>query len=83
MNWLDYIVLLAALLAIPIYGLWKTRHGGSLEQYLKGDATIKWGTIGLSVIATQAGPITFLSMPGQAYETALALCKITSGNPSR
>lgn len=81
MNWLDYIVLLAALLAIPLYGLWKTRHGGSLEQYLKGDASIRWGTIGLSVMATQAGPITFLSMPGQAYENGMAFVQNYFGQP--
>ncbi|OAI41945.1 sodium:solute symporter [Verrucomicrobia bacterium SCGC AG-212-E04] len=81
MNWFDYIVLLAALLAIPIYGLWKTRHGGSLEQYLKGDASIRWGTIGLSVMATQAGPITFLSMPGQAYENGMAFVQNYFGQP--
>ncbi len=81
MNWLDYIVLLAALLAIPAYGLWKTRAGGSLEQYLKGDASIRWATIGLSVMATQAGPITFLSMPGQAYENGMSFVQNYFGQP--
>ena len=81
MNGLDYIVLLGALLAIPVYGLWKTRGGGSLEQYLKGDSSIKWGTIGLSVMATQAGPITFLSMPGQAYENGMAFVQNYFGQP--
>jgi solute:Na+ symporter, SSS family len=80
-NWLDYIVLLAVLLAIPAYGLWKTRAGGSLEQYLKGDASIRWGTIGLSVMATQAGPITFLSMPGQAYENGMGFVQNYFGQP--
>jgi SSS family solute:Na+ symporter len=81
MNWLDYLVLLAALLAIPAYGLWKTRGGGSLEQYFKGDASIRWGTIGLSVMATQAGPITFLSMPGQAYENGMSFVQNYFGQP--
>jgi Na+/proline symporter len=64
-NRLDYLVLIATILAIPLYGLWRTRGSASLGQYLKGDSSIRWATIGLSVLATQAGPITFLSMPGR------------------
>ena len=81
MNRLDYFVLLATILAIPLYGLWRTRGGASLGQYLKGDASIRWGTIGLSVLATQAGPITFLSMPGQAYESGIGFIQNYFGQP--
>lgn len=81
MNWLDYTVLLVALLGIPLYGLWRTRHPATLNQYLKGDDTIRWGTIGLSVMATQAGPITFLSLPGQAYENGIAFIQNYFGLP--
>jgi len=70
-NRLDYVVLIATILAIPLYGLWRTRGRETLGHYLKGDQSIRWGTIGLSVLATQAGPITFLSMPGQAYESGI------------
>jgi SSS family transporter len=80
-NRLDYFVLLATILAIPLYGLWRTRGGASLGQYLKGDASIRWGTIGLSVLATQAGPITFLSMPGQAYESGIGFIQNYFGQP--
>jgi Na+/proline symporter len=80
-NRLDYLVLLATILAIPLYGLWRTRGEASLGQYLKGDATIRWGTIGLSVLATQAGPITFLSMPGQAYENGIGFIQNYFGQP--
>lgn len=81
MNRLDYFVLLATILAIPLYGLWRTRGSASLGQYLKGDASIRWGTIGLSVLATQAGPITFLSMPGQAYESGIGFIQNYFGQP--
>ncbi len=81
MNRLDYLVLLASILAIPLYGLWRTRGDASLGQYLKGDASIRWATIGLSVLATQAGPITFLSMPGQAYESGLGFIQNYFGQP--
>ena len=81
MNRLDYLVLLATILAIPLYGLWRTRGSASLGQYLKGDASIRWATIGLSVLATQAGPITFLSMPGQAYESGIGFIQNYFGQP--
>jgi len=80
-NRLDYFVLIATILAIPLYGLWRTRGSASLRQYLKGDASIGWATIGLSVLATQAGPITFLSMPGQAYESGIGFIQNYFGQP--
>jgi Na+/proline symporter len=80
-NRLDYFVLIATILAIPLYGLWRTHGSASLGQYLKGDASIRWATIGLSVLATQAGPITFLSMPGQAYESGIGFIQNYFGQP--
>jgi solute:Na+ symporter, SSS family len=80
-NRLDYLVLIATILAIPLYGLRRTRGSASLGQYLKGDASIRWATIGLSVLATQAGPITFLSMPGQAYESGIGFIQNYFGQP--
>jgi Na+/proline symporter len=80
-NRLDYLVLIATILAIPLYGLWRTRGSASLGEYLKGDASIRWATIGLSVLATQAGPITFLSMPGQAYESGIGFIQNYFGQP--
>jgi len=80
-NRLDYLVLIATILAIPLYGLWRTRGSASLGQYLKGDTSIRWATIGLSVLATQAGPITFLSMPGQAYESGIGFIQNYFGQP--
>ncbi|HSP45249.1 MAG TPA: sodium:solute symporter [Chthoniobacterales bacterium] len=81
MNRLDYLVLFATILAIPLYGLWRTYNHPNLREYLKGDKTIRWGTIALSVMATQAGPITFLSMPGQAYESGIGFIQNYFGQP--
>ncbi|MDQ6808598.1 MAG: sodium:solute symporter [Verrucomicrobiota bacterium] len=81
MNRLDYVILLATILAIPLYGLWRTRGRETLGHYLKGDQSIRWGTVGLSVLATQAGPITFLSMPGQAYESGIGFIQNYFGQP--
>jgi Na+/proline symporter len=80
-NRLDYIVLFATILAIPLYGLWRTYGHPNFRHYLKGDHSIRWGTIGLSVMATQAGPITFLSMPGQAYESGIGFIQNYFGQP--
>jgi Na+/proline symporter len=80
-NRFDYIVLFATIIAIPLYGLWRTYNHPNLREYLKGDRSIRWGTIGLSVLATQAGPITFLSMPGQAYESGIGFIQNYFGQP--
>ena len=81
MNRLDYVVLIATILAIPLYGVWRTKARDTLGHYLKGDSSIRWGTIGLSVLATQAGPITFLSLPGQAYESGIGFVQNYFGQP--
>lgn len=64
MNYLDWIILLGTLISIVAYGVWKTTGSKNIEGYLKGDQNLKWWTIGLSVMATQASAITFLSVPG-------------------
>ncbi len=81
MSWIDYAVLVSTLLTIALYGYWRTRRDQDLGHYLHGDATIRWGTIGLSVMATQASAITFLSTPGQAYESGLGFVQNYFGLP--
>ena len=81
MSGLDYAVLFGTLLAIAIYGWWKTRADHDLNHYLRGDSSIRWGTIGLSVMATQASAITFLSTPGQAYESGMSFVQNYFGLP--
>ena len=63
---LDWIVLGCTLLFIVGYGVWKTQGSKNVEDYVKGGKDAKWWTIGLSVMATPASAITFLSTPGQA-----------------
>lgn len=81
MNTLDFIVLFGTILSIVVYGIWKTRGSKGLEGYLKGDNSMKWGTIGLSVMATQASAITFLSTPGQGYEDGMGFVQFYFGMP--
>jgi solute:Na+ symporter, SSS family len=81
MNPLDWFVLLATMLGIAAYGAWRTRHTDHLDTYLRGNRTTKWGTIGISVMATQASAITFLSIPGQAFESGIGFVQNYFGLP--
>ena len=81
MALIDWIVMLATLLGIAGYGIWKTRHVKSAKSYMLGDNDLKWWTIGLSIMATQASAITFLSTPGQAYESGMAFVQFYFGLP--
>ena len=81
MNQLDFLVLTLTLLSIVTFGVWKTRGQGNIESYLLGDHRMKWSTIGLSVMATQASAITFISTPGQAYESGMGFIQNYFGLP--
>ncbi len=81
MNTLDWLVLLGTMLGIAAYGTWRTRHTDNLNTYLKGNRNTGWLTIGLSVMATQASTITYLSLPGQAYENGMAFIQNYFGLP--
>jgi len=81
MNIADWIVMLGTLLGIGAYGIWKTRHINSVQSYLLGDNDLKWWTIGLSVMATQASAITFLSTPGQGYQDGMQFAQFYFGLP--
>ena len=81
MVWIDWLVLFGTLAAIVGYGTWKTRKQTAMSGYLKGDNTLKWYTIGLSIMATQASAITFLSTPGQAYESGMGFVQFYFGLP--
>ena len=77
----DWIVLLGTLAAIILYGVWKSRGNRDMQNYIRGGDNMKWATIGLSVMATQASAITFLSMPGQAFESGLGFVQNYLGLP--
>ena len=81
METLDWIVLFGTLFTIVAYGTYKTRRQSGLESYLKGDNQMRWATIGLSIMATQASAITFLSTPGKAYESGMEFVQFYIGLP--
>ncbi len=81
MTPLDYVVLIGAIIGIAAYGIWRTRGRDNLSAYLQGDGKTRWFAIGLSVMATQASAVTFLSIPGQGYESGIGFVQIYFGMP--
>ncbi len=81
LSWVDWTVLCATLVAIVTYGTYQTRGSKNVQDYLKGGNTSPWWTIGLSVMATQASAITFLSTPGQAFNDGMGFVQFYFGLP--
>ncbi|GMN08685.1 hypothetical protein MTsPCn9_08590 [Croceitalea sp. MTPC9] len=81
MATLDWVILVLTLLSIVVYGVWKTKGSKNVEDYVKGGKDTKWWTIGLSVMATQASAITFLSTPGQAFHDGMGFVQFYFGLP--
>ncbi len=81
LNWIDWVVLSLTLFAIVAYGTWQTRGSKNVKDYLKGGSASHWWTIGLSVMATQASAITFLSTPGQAFNEGMGFVQFYFGLP--
>ena len=81
MHIIDWIILVAILALIAGYGVWKSKDIHNSKSFLVGDKNLKWWTIGLSVMATQASAITFLSTPGQAYAEGMGFAQFYFGLP--
>lgn len=81
MNSLDWLVLVATLAFIVLYGAIRTRGAKTIEGYLKGDSNMRWWMIGISIMATQASAITFLSTPGQAITDGMRFLQFYFGLP--
>ncbi|GAA4977199.1 sodium:solute symporter [Algibacter aquimarinus] len=81
LNWIDWTVLCTTLVAIVAYGTWQTKGRKSVQDYVRGGNSSKWWTIGLSVMATQASAITFLSTTGQAFSDGMGFVQFYFGLP--
>lgn len=81
MNLLDWIILFGTIAFIVLYGTWKTRKTQTLAGYLRGDNSMRWWMIGVSIMATQASAVTFLSTPGQAIEDGMRFLQFYFGLP--
>ncbi|HET7506377.1 MAG TPA: sodium:solute symporter [Kofleriaceae bacterium] len=78
---LDWFVLIGTVTAIVVYGAWRSRGMRSVESFVRGDGSLRWPTIGLSIMATQASAITFLSTPGQAFDDGMRFVQFYLGLP--
>jgi len=78
---IDWVVLCGTLLFIVLFGAWKTKGSATVKDYIRGGNEAKWWTIGLSVMATQASAITFLSTPGQAFHSGMGFVQFYMGMP--
>jgi solute:Na+ symporter, SSS family len=81
MRPLDWFVLVGTLLAIVLYGLWRARRSRTLDAYLLSNREKRWWTVALSIMATQASAITFLSTPGQAFTDGMRFVQFYFGLP--
>ena len=81
MQTLDWAVLIGTLIFIVFYGIWKNKNPKSINEYLKDGNQSRWWTVGLSVMATQASAITFLSTPGQAFNDGMGFIQFYFGLP--
>jgi len=81
MNWIDWAVLIASVVFIVGYGLWKSRGSDSVSNYLLAGKTMPWYAMALSIMATQASAITFISTTGQAYVDGMRFVQIYFGLP--
>lgn len=81
MSYIDWAVLLITILAIVGYGVYKSRGAQSMQAYLLGNQSLPWYTVCLSVMATQASAITFLSAPGLAYTSGMSFVQFYFGLP--
>ena len=81
MSIIDWIVLFTTLLLIVLYGIYKSRHINNIEGFLLSNRELPWYNVGLSVMATQASAITFLSAPGLAYTSGMSFVQFYFGLP--
>src|SRR4051812_40417433 len=81
MTPLDWFVLVVTMVLIPAFGLWRGRGGSTTSHYLLGGKTLPWYAMGLSIMATQASAVTFISTTGQAYVDGMRFVQFYFGLP--
>ena len=81
MSSIDWLVLAGTILSIVFYGVYHSRRTKTMEGYLRGNSQLGWLTVGLSVMATQASAITFLSTPGVGFQKGMGFVQFYFGMP--
>ena len=83
MRTLDWIVLVTSLVSIVAYGLYRSRGSNTVDRYLLAGKTMPWYAMALSIMATQASAITFISTTGQSYVDGMRFVQFYFGLPHR
>jgi len=78
---LDWAVMIVAVVAVVAYGLWKSRGANTTDKYLRAGNTMPWYAMALSIMATQASAITFISTTGQGYVDGMRFVQFYFGLP--
>lgn len=81
MRPLDWVVLAASVIAVTLYGLWRGRHSNNVDRYLRAERSMPWYAMALSIMATQASAITFISTTGQSYVDGMRFLQFYFGLP--
>jgi solute:Na+ symporter, SSS family len=81
LAWLDWMVMIGTIGAIVIYGAWRARGVRDVDSFVRGGTSLRWPTIGLTIMATQASAITFLSTPAQGYSDGMRFVQFYLGLP--
>lgn len=77
----DWAVLIASVISVALYGLWRGRHSDNVDRYLRAERTMPWYAMALSIMATQASAITFISTTGQSYVDGMRFVQFYFGLP--
>lgn len=81
MHWIDVLIMVVSITFIVVYGAYKTKKNKTVNDYIKSGNDARWWTVGLSVMATQASAITFLSTPGKAFQDGMGFVQFYFGLP--
>ncbi len=81
MSLIDWLIMSGFLLFVTVYGAWKTKGSKNIKSYLLANKSTPWYAVALSIMATQASAITFLSTPGQAYVDGMRFVQFYIGLP--
>ncbi len=81
MTWIDWLIFGVYLAGVVFFGVLQSRKNAGIEGYFLGGRALPWGTIGLSVMATQASAITFIGTTGQAYDEGMEFIQIYLAQP--
>ena len=81
MRPLDWAVMFGWLIFIVSYGLYRGRGSSTTSKYMLAGKTMPWYAMGLSIMATQASAITFISTTGQSYVDGMRFVQFYFGLP--